>query len=374
MTKRNALLLISYGVMAALAPGYSGAIAQTIQPATDGTGTQITVEGDRIDIHGGTFSSDQTNLFHSFQEFGLSETQIANFLTQPDIENIFGRVVGSNPSQINGLLQITGGNSNLYLMNPNGIIFGSQAQLNVGGDFTATTATGIGFDSGAWFNASGDSDYATLVGTPSQFAFDGVVVGAIVNAGNLTVESGNEITLLAGQVANTGQVKAADGRVTIAAVPGESLVRISQADHLLSLEVEPPRLNGKDLGAIAPLDLPSLLTGSTVETGLTITPTQQIQLNTTGMIVPNEAGLNLVSGKITGAEVNVLGDRVGLLAANIDASGTSGGGDVRIGGDYRGEGAIPNATHTYIDENSMIRADALSAGDGGRVIVWADDL
>ncbi|MEM8637913.1 MAG: CHAT domain-containing protein [Cyanobacteria bacterium P01_G01_bin.54] len=347
--------------------------AQTITPAADGTGTEITVEGDRIDIHGGSLSGDGANLFHSFQDFGLSEAQIANFLSQPGIENILGRVVGGNPSVINGLLQVTGGSSNLYLMNPSGIILGAQAQLNVLGDFTATTATGIGWDSGAWFNVIGSPNYTALVGTPNSFAFDGATAGAIVNAGNLTVNSGNEITLLGGQTANTGNITAPEGRVTIAAVPGESLVRIAQPGHLLSLEIEAPRTLTGELDAITPLDLPALLTGSGVETGLTTTAAGEIQVNETGTTVPNAAETNLVSGEITAAEVNLLGDRVGLSAAQVDASGATGGGDVRIGGDYRGEGDIPNATFTDVDSESVINANALDSGDGGRVIVWADD-
>ncbi|MGB0562070.1 MAG: filamentous hemagglutinin N-terminal domain-containing protein, partial [Spirulinaceae cyanobacterium] len=347
--------------------------AQTITPAADGTGTQVTVEGDRIDIHGGTLSGNGANLFHSFQEFGLTEAQIANFLSQPGIANILGRVVGGNPSVINGLLQVTGGSSNLYLMNPSGILFGPQARLNVQGDFFATTATGIGFESGEWFNAVGTADYANLVGTPNQFAFDDVGAGAIANAGNLTVNSGQSLTLLAGQTANTGQLTAPQGQVTIAAVPGESLVRISQPGHLLSLEIEPSRTASGALQDINARDLPQLLTGPNLETGLTVTADNRIQVEATGIELPNSGATNIVSGEITAEEVNLLGDRVGLFAAQVDASGATGGGDVRIGGDYRGEGDVMNAHATYVDDASVIKADALNSGDGGRVIVWSDN-
>ncbi|WP_204101791.1 MULTISPECIES: filamentous hemagglutinin N-terminal domain-containing protein, partial [Spirulina sp. CCY15215] len=110
---------------------------------------------------------------------------IANFLSAPEIRNILSRVVGGNPSLINGLIQVTGGNSNLFLMNPAGIVFGNNASLNVPGDFTATTATGIGFGDG-FFDAFGNNNYQTLTGNPNQFAFDLAQPGAIINAGNLT--------------------------------------------------------------------------------------------------------------------------------------------------------------------------------------------
>jgi len=122
------------------------------------TDTNITVDGNNILINGQTLSADGKNLFHSFQEFGLTSDQIATFFTNPDIQNILTRITGGNPSQINGLLQVVGGNSNLFLMNPWGIIFGQGASLNVPADFTATTATGMGFDGGV-FSAIGSNDY-----------------------------------------------------------------------------------------------------------------------------------------------------------------------------------------------------------------------
>jgi large exoprotein involved in heme utilization and adhesion len=105
-------------------------------------------------------------------------------------------------------------------MNPAGIIFGSNARLNVPASFTATTATGIGFGSN-WFSASGPNDYAALVGTPNSFAFTLSQPGAILNAGDLAVESGKNLTLLGGTVVNTGKLSAPGGNITVAAVPGE---------------------------------------------------------------------------------------------------------------------------------------------------------
>ncbi|MDY7013659.1 MAG: filamentous hemagglutinin N-terminal domain-containing protein, partial [Cyanobacteriota bacterium] len=114
--------------------------AQTISPALDGTGTTVTLNGNQFEIRGGTFSGDGANLFHSFEQFGLNAEQAVNFLSNPQIQNILGRVVGGDPSIINGLIQIAGGSSNLYLINPAGIAFGSGASLNVPADFFATTA------------------------------------------------------------------------------------------------------------------------------------------------------------------------------------------------------------------------------------------
>jgi large exoprotein involved in heme utilization and adhesion len=229
------------------------------------------------------------------------------------------------------------------LINPAGIVFGANAQLNVPASFTATTATGIGFGQNRWFNATAHNDYQNLIGIPTQLAFDQSQAGVIINAGNLAVSGGQHLTLLAGNVINTGQLTAPSGMITLAAVKGESLVKISQRGHLLSLEIAPPRdTHGQQL-PISPQDLPTLLTGggSRVETKLLVSPTGTVQLSDALMSIPAAAGTTIVSGSLdvssgastayqggkqgggnqqgwtqagVGGTVNVLGDKVGLSA------------------------------------------------------------
>ncbi|MEW6495854.1 MAG: filamentous hemagglutinin N-terminal domain-containing protein [Cyanobacteriota bacterium] len=365
----------------------SSVLSQLITPEADGTGTVVNQQGNRFDISGGSFSSDRTNLFHSFQQFGIQNGQIVNFLSNDSIRNILTRVVGGSPSVINGLIQVTGGNSNLFLMNPAGVILGSTATLNVPADFTATTANAIGLGGNNWFNAIGNNDYQNLIGIPSQFAFDQATPGSVINAGNLVVSPGNSLTLIGGSTINTGQLTAPAGTITIAAVPGENLLKVSQQGHLLSLEISPPRvLSGQPF---TPLSLPSLLTGTagTVETGLSVSTTGEVQLINSGATIPTEAGVAITSGSLNtanlgvqdlaslpqiGGMVNVFGNKVGLFGANINASGINGGGTVRIGGDFQGQSAVPNASHTFVSSDSTINASAMLNGDGGRVIVWSD--
>jgi filamentous hemagglutinin family protein len=388
------LLSLCQGIICGVASliGNSPAMAQSITPAADGTGTNVTQNGIQYNIDGGSVSGDGSNLFHSFEQFGLDANQIANFLANPNLENILSRVTGGNASVINGLIQVTGGTPNLYLMNPAGIIFGADASLNVTADFTATTATGIGFDNNTWFNAAGANNYQMLIGTPNQFSFNVSQPGNIVNAGDLSVSAGQKVTLLGGTVINTGTITAAGGTVTVAAVPGSNLVKISQPGKLLSLEIEQPTNGMGEPLPITPLDLPELLTGNeeNVETGLDVTPSGEVKLTDTGVILPQETGVAIASGTIdvsnhgnvensdiapssaTGGEINVIGNKVGLVSANIDASGSNGGGNVRIGGGYQGKDSVPNAERTFVSSDSVIHADALTEGDGGEVIVWAD--
>ncbi|MDB9494982.1 CHAT domain-containing protein [Spirulina major CS-329] len=356
----------------------SRAIAQSIIPATDGTGTQVHIQSQTYTISGGQTSADGANLFHSLQHFGLNSGEIANFLGRAELRNILARVVGGSPSQIDGLIQVLGGRPNLYLMNPAGLLFGAGARLNVPGDFIATTATGIGFGNGQWFEAIGSADYGQLVGDPNQFAFDLTHGGAIVNGGDLQVNPGQQLSLIGHGVINTGNLTAPGGEITIASVPHSSRIRLSQPGHLLSLELTPPRTPSGDMLAIAPLDLPTLLTGaSDLDLGITATP-NTFTLSTTGQTFSLDPALAIVSGRLDvrdriGGAIQVLGDRVGLFGADLDASGDFGGGRIRVGGDDRGLGPLPTAQFTAVDAASTLNVTAHHQGDGGSAIVWADD-
>jgi filamentous hemagglutinin family protein len=352
--------------------------AQQIIPAADGTNTIVAPNGNRIDITGGQSSGNGGNLFHSFQEFGIKPEQTANFLANPTLQNILGRVTGGNASIINGLIQVTGGNANLFLMNPAGFVFGNNSSLNVPGAFTATTANGIGFGN-SWFNALGNNDYAALVGNPNGFAFTMNQPGAIINFGNLTVGAGQNLALLGGNVANIGQLKAPGGQILVTSVPGENLVRLSQPGNLLSLEIQALPSNQPNNWTFPIASLPELLTVGNGNTGLTANSDGTVQLTGSNDKLPATPGTTIVSGKVdvssqTGGTVNILGKQVAVIGANINASGTNGGGNVRIGGDYQGKGTLPNSDRTFISSDSLISADSLVNGNGGRVIVWGDKI
>ncbi|CUR30417.1 Filamentous hemagglutinin family outer membrane protein (fragment) [Planktothrix tepida PCC 9214] len=266
--------------------------AQSVISAADGTGTLVTPithpggSPMQMNITGGKVSGDGVNLFHSFQQFNIPQNQVVNFITTPNIHNILGRINGGSPSFIDGLIQVSGGNANLFLMNPSGMIFGSQARLDVPAAFLATTADGIGFNSGSWFNAIGDADWSQLVGNPNAFQFNASQPGSIINLGQLEVKPGQDLTLLAGTIVNTGSLEG--GTILLQTVPGEHLVRLSQTGYLLSLEISP----NSDINslAIAPLSLPQLLTGSGIKeaTNLSINQAGDIVLTQGKQVQPGD--------------------------------------------------------------------------------------
>ena len=325
--------------------------SQSLIPASDGTGTNINSPANnpsQFNINGGTQAG--ANLFHSFEQFNLNAGEIANFLSNPNIANILSRIVGGNPSVINGLIQVTGGNSNLFLMNPAGILFGNDASLNVIGDFTATTATGIGFTQGV-FPATGAVNYPNLTGNPETLIFDVAQPGAIINEGDLSVAAGRNLSLVGGSTVNLGSLRGNSANITVQAVPGSSLVRISQPGALLSFEVELP----ENTNGMTAKDLWALVKGDGVATP-------------DNLALPTESGVNLLSGNIdvsgdVGGKVQVLGEKVGLINLSIEATGINDGGNVLVG---------ENAAQTVINGNSSINVDALNYGDGGKVVISAN--
>ncbi len=379
-----ALLLMQPFVMG------SAVFAQSIVP-TQGVGslgTQVAPDvtnAQQLNITGGTQAA--ANLYHSFQQFGLTQGEIANFMSNPSIQNILARVSGGNASVINGLVQVTGGNSNLYLLNPAGIIFGANSSLNVPAAFTATTASGIQVGNG-WFGVNtGIDDVKKLTGTPQAFGFASSTEmptseqpAAIVNAGNLKAKEGQSITLVGGLVINTGTITTPSGKITIAASADGKYVKITPAGSLLSLQLPIADQNQLAQSNVQAKDLPILLTGSANlrgMTGLNVDASGNVIVASTA--IPNTAGTAIISGNLDvsstttkGGEINVLGDRVGLVSANLNASGAIGGGTVLIGGDLQGKGIVPNAQYTFISKDSTILADALQSGNGGKVIAWAD--
>ena len=254
--------------------------AQSIISEPNTTGTIVNQQGNLINISGGTQAGG--NLFHSFTQLGLQPQEIANFLSQPGINNILGRVTGGDISVIEGLIRVSGSNANLFLMNPAGIIFGTNARLDVPGNFTATTANGIGFADG-WFQAFGDNEYENLTGSPNSFTFNNDKPEAIINKGNLNAAN---LNLIGGTVVNQGNLSA-PGNITIAAVPGGKTVRLSQEGMILGLELPAEEV----AKGINPLDLPALLTAPVEGIG-EVNPGDTIIM---GSVVANTVNLGAAS-------------------------------------------------------------------------------
>ncbi len=211
------------------------------------------VLSDRIDggaIRGG-------NLFHSFSEFNVGEGRGVYFTNPTGISNIINRVTGTNASSILGRLGVMGGEANLFLLNPNGIIFGPNASLDLRGSFIATTANAIQFGNQGVFSATNPEVPPLLTVNPSAFIFNRLRPGAIslnstkdlagqridaysptgtADTFGLQVADGKSLILLGGNVSLTdSQLNALGGRVEIGSVAGTGAVGLNLNNDTFSL-------------------------------------------------------------------------------------------------------------------------------------------
>ena len=156
------------------------------------------------------------NLFHSFQEFNVEEGLRVYLANPAGIENILSRVTGMNPSDIQGTLGVDGA-ANLFLLNPNGIIFGSNARLDVQGSFVGSTASAIAWGEDGYFSATEPDSSRLLTINPGALFFNqvGLVSGNIINTGTLAV--GKDLTLSGLNLDLQGRLSAG-GNLTLSAM------------------------------------------------------------------------------------------------------------------------------------------------------------
>ncbi|MEC4816666.1 MAG: filamentous hemagglutinin N-terminal domain-containing protein [Scytonema sp. PMC 1069.18] len=214
-------------------------VAQITPDATLPNNSSVTTKESIRVIEGGTRSGN--NLFHSFEQFSVPNGVTAYFNNATDIQNIISRVTGKSISDISGTLRAND-TANLFLINPNGIIFGSNASLNIGGSFVATTASSLNFSDGTKFSATNPQttsvltvsvpnglQFGTATGTirnQSQTSLDGVT-NFVNSSVGLMVQPGKTLALVGGDVTlEGGNLTAASGRIELGSVGDNSLVSL----------------------------------------------------------------------------------------------------------------------------------------------------
>ena len=266
------------------------ALAQIIPDRTLGEESSrvMPLNGQAERIDGGATRG--SNLFHSFQEFNINEGRGAYFANPAVIENIFSRVTGNNPSHLLGTLGVLG-DANLFFLNPNGIIFGPNAKLDLGGSLVTSTANSLLFPDGNQFSATNPEAAPLLtidVPVPIGLQFEGEEPGAIINAGDLEV--GANLTLVGGTVASTGQLLVPEGEVAISTVSGVDadgnleVVELGDAGKILGQNIQ-SLAGGSTQSETSALSWSELIADAGDERGLRINGEGTVELTESGTTV-----------------------------------------------------------------------------------------
>jgi filamentous hemagglutinin family protein len=337
--------------------------------------------------------TNSANAIINWQSFSIGVNEITQFLQSSGSSAVLNRVVGANgvipQSVIDGVLS---SNGRVFLLNSSGILIGSSARIDVGG-FVASS-----------LNLS-DQDFLNgrlrFTETPGA--------GGVSNAGVIDTSSagaGGRVFLVGPDVQNSGLIRSPQGQIVLAA--GKSVELVSEnspfvtvrlvADNEQALNVGQLISDSGRIGMFGALvrqggvvEANSAMVGANGE--IRLVATRDLTLDAGSRTTANgpsggnihlqaEGGTNLISGTVeakgssgAGGTIQALGVRVGVIGHGvIDASGDAGGGTVLVGGDYHGANPdVQNAQQTVIGSDGIIRADAGTSGDGGRVIVWSDE-
>jgi filamentous hemagglutinin family protein len=371
--KRN-LQALTAGVTAAslVVSGVSPAFAQDILPTNGSVAAGSVSIGSSGSVLTVTQGSNQAIV--NWGSFSIGQGNTVNFV-QPDASSaILNRVTGSTSSTIAGALNANG---QVYLINPNGITITSSGTVNAGGGFVAS--------------ALDISDEDFLKG---QYRFSGNGSSAQVsNEGVITIGRGGYAALIGGTVRNDGLIAVPLGKVGLGS--GEQAVLDLSGDGFLQVALPTAEGAEGDGALIENSGQISAEGGTVVMKAATARNAARHAVNLSGSVEADsisgsdgeivigggEGGKVTVSGKVSakstsgkGGKITVTGQQVALKGAEVDASGATGGGTVKIGGDWQGTGTTQRAETTSIDAASIIRADATQSGNGGTVVVWSDNL
>ena len=381
--KCNSIVVLPLACYLAMNSGAT-ASAQIVPDATLPNNSQVISNDNLSEILGGTAVGD--NLFHSFEAFSVLTGQTAFFNNAASIENIIGRITGSSLSNIDGLIKANG-TANLFLINPNGIIFGENAALDIGGSFIGSTADSIQFADGSYFSAvnpeaeplltvsipvglqyGANPGDITVRGSGSNLSidFDTFTVDRSTRPVGLEVNSGETLALIGGNVSlEGGNVTASEGRIELGSVGTNETVRLISIDTGWQLDYT-------DVATFGDLTLSNAASVDVSGNGSGDVQLQASRISFTdgSAIVANTLG----DGR--GGEVTVVAseaiEAVGVSNEQFFPSGIKAHVDIDATG--RGSNITIDTKELFIIDGAQIEAITFGFGGGGNLNVTAQDI
>lgn len=295
-----------------------------------------------------------------WDKFGIAVGNTVRFDQSSASSSVLNRVLaGGGLSAIYGTLS---SNGRVFLINPAGIMIGQGGRVDTAG-FVASTL------------AMRNSDF--LAGKLT-FGNAGEIGGDVINKGTIITPTGGTVYLIGSNVANEGIINTPKGEVILAA--GQTVSLIDTSTPGIKVDIVGSEGNTTNLGEIAAEAGRIGMAGVIVKNSGIINASSAVEAGgriflkaSQDSYVDKKASITATGTK--GGSVEVLGNRVAVMdQAAIDVSGVGAGGTALIGGDYQGKNPeVQNSQITWFGPEASIKADATDKGNGGKVIVWADD-
>ncbi|EIN0011569.1 filamentous hemagglutinin N-terminal domain-containing protein [Salmonella enterica] len=326
----------------------------------------ITTSGNQMTIHQQTH-----NMATDWHSFDVGKNNTVQFV-QPDSSSVaLNRVTGASGSQIMGTLKANG---QVFILNPNGVLFGKDARVNVAGLVASTK----------------NIDTADFMKGQYTFSGSGNPGSQVVNQGSLTTSKGGYIVLAGERVSNSGSITTPSGKTVLAA--GKTVTLQLDNDGLTSVSVNGSVVNAlvENRGLVSATNGQVYLTAKgqdmLLNTVVNNTGTLEakgleshggkIVLNGGNSGVVNQAGQMLADSQAgRGGEITLEGQNIHLAAGSrTSATGKTGGGEVYVGGGWQGKDSrIRNASGVVMDKSAILDVSATGAGNGGTAVLWSDD-
>jgi filamentous hemagglutinin family protein len=349
--RRRALYL---AIMSVLYPSFSVAAPSGAQIVSG----QVSIDQS---VSGVTTIKNSPNAIINWQNFNIAKNEITQFIQQNGQSAVLNRIVGGNPSEILGSLF---SNGKVFLINPNGIVFGAGSQVDTQGLLASS------------LNLS-DNDFQK-----GNFHFiAGSKAGDISNEGIIHAGKDGNIVLIAPNIENNGIIKSEGGKIVLAA--GQELILTSMDDPDIRFQVQAPKNHVLNVGQLLTEGGSiNVFAGSIKHSGdisadsVEIDKQGNIRLVAKGDVtLEKDSTISANNAKGVAGKIEVTGENVAVLDnSKLSATGEKGGGEILVGGDYQGKNAaVQNAKTTTIAEKVEIKADAKVEGKGGKVIVWSDN-
>jgi filamentous hemagglutinin family protein len=346
-----------------------------------GSGTIVETSDTQLDIN-----QNSSQLIATFNNFNTAANETVNVNQQYTSDTFLAKVLGSDPTLFLGKLNAKG---QVFITNGSGVFFGPGSQIDVHG-LVATTmdiSSQDFLDRNYQFSQNLENPLSSVIneGVISATSYVGLLAPAVENRGTIVTASLGSIDLASGTAATmdfTGDgliqfevTQAVSG--TVLDKDGNELEDRVSNTGLLHADGGQIRMSAKDAGDVIRhvVNMEGMIKANSV-----------VEKNGKVFLMGGDSGVVNVSGTIEtkgddagekGGQVVVLGEKVGLFdQAKIDASGDAGGGEILLGGEQQGATAVEgqmNADFLYMDDDVEINADALTNGDGGRIITWATD-